>query len=132
MVPPLGSVEHINSRARESVQAFHASFCHFGVFFHAPTAVVVTRQRANNFKLLYHIRINGGVLEHGLRASFDANLKSAVSTSLIGYLPGSLLVAGGHHWRSLEEPWHWHRSVDCRPGFDRQPDCLPPLGLHRG
>ena len=31
-----GAAEHNNTRARESVQAFHASFCHFGFFFTLP------------------------------------------------------------------------------------------------
>ena len=53
---------------------------------HAPTELVLTRQCADVSKLMYHIRINGDILDHDLLASFDGQLRASVSTSLCGDL----------------------------------------------
>ena len=54
---------------------------------HAPTELVLTRQCADVSKLLYHMRINGDILDHDLLASFDGQLRASVATSLAGDLP---------------------------------------------
>ena len=56
---------------------------------------MLTRQRADVSKLMYHMRINGDFLDHDLLASFDGRLRASVSACLCGY-PGRLLVAGHH------------------------------------
>ena len=48
----------------------------------APTEMVLTRQCADVSKLMYHVRINGDVLDHDLLASFDGQLRAAVSNSV--------------------------------------------------
>ena len=54
---------------------------------HAPTELVLTRQCADVSKLMYHMRINGDILDHDLLASFDGQLRAFVATSLAGDLP---------------------------------------------
>ena len=54
---------------------------------HAPTELVLTRQCADVSKLMYHMRINGDILDHDLLASFDGQLRASVATSLAGDLP---------------------------------------------
>ena len=54
---------------------------------HAPTELVLTRQCADVSKLLYHMRINGDILDHDLFASIDGQLRAFVSNSLCGDLP---------------------------------------------
>ena len=54
---------------------------------HAPTELVLTRQCADVSKLMYHMRINGDLLDHDLLASFDGQLRASVATSLAGDLP---------------------------------------------
>ena len=54
---------------------------------HAPTELVLTRQCADVSKLMYHMRINGDILDHDLFASFDGQLRASVSNSLCGDLP---------------------------------------------
>ena len=54
---------------------------------HAPTELVLTRQCADVSKLMYHMRINGDILDHDLLASFDGQLRASVVTSLAGDLP---------------------------------------------
>ena len=49
---------------------------------HAPTEMVLTRQCADVSKLMYHVRINGDVLDHDLLASFDGQLRASVSNSV--------------------------------------------------
>ena len=49
---------------------------------HAPTEMVLTRKCADVPKLMYHVRINGDVLDHDLLASSDGQLRASVSTSL--------------------------------------------------
>ena len=61
-----------------------------------PTELVLTRQCADVSKLLYHMRINGDILDHDLLASFDGQLRASVATLSGGRSPGSLLVAGDH------------------------------------
>ena len=39
------------------------------------------------FKLMYHMRINGDILDHDLLASFDGQHRASVATSLAGDLP---------------------------------------------
>ena len=48
---------------------------------------MLTRQCADVSKLLYHMRINGDILDHDLLASFDGQLRASVATSLAGDLP---------------------------------------------
>ena len=54
---------------------------------HAPIELVLTRQCADVSKLMYHMRINGDILDHDLLASFDGQLRASVSNSLSGDLP---------------------------------------------
>ena len=49
--------------------------------------MVLTRQCADVSKLIYHMRINGDLLNHDLLASFDGQLRASVSASLCGDLP---------------------------------------------
>ena len=51
------------------------------------TELVLTRQYADVSKLMYHMRINGDILDHDLFASFDGQLRASVSNSLCGDLP---------------------------------------------
>ena len=48
---------------------------------------MLTRQCADVSKLTYHLRLNGDNVDHSLLATFDSQLRSAVSVLLIGDLP---------------------------------------------
>ena len=80
-----GSREHINARAWESVRACDEMRSAIVSVDHASTGMVLTRQCADVSKLMYHMRINGGLLD--LLASFDGQLRASVSASLSGDLP---------------------------------------------
>ena len=54
---------------------------------HAPTEMVLTSQCADVSKLMYHMRINGDLLDHDLLAAFDGQMRASVSASLSGDLP---------------------------------------------
>ena len=82
-----GTREQINARAWESVRACVELRSAINGVDHAPTELVLTRQCADVSKLMYHMRINGNILEHDLLASFDGQLRASVATSLAGDLP---------------------------------------------
>ena len=82
-----GSREQINARAWESVRACDELRSAINGVDHAPTELVLTRQCADVSKLMYHMRINGDILDHDLFASFDGQLRASVSNSLCGDLP---------------------------------------------
>ena len=82
-----GTREQINARAWESVRACDELRSAITGVDHAPTEMVLTRQCADVSKLMYHMRINGDVLDHDLLASFDGQLRASVSNSLCGDLP---------------------------------------------
>ena len=82
-----GTREQINARAWESVRACDELRSAINGVDHAPTELVLTRQRADVSKLMYHMRINGDILDHDLLASFDGQLRASVSNSLSGDLP---------------------------------------------
>ena len=73
-----GTREQINARAWESVRACDELRSAINGVDHAPTDVS---------KLVYHMRINGDILDHDLLASFDGQLRASVSNSLSGDLP---------------------------------------------
>ena len=78
-------------------------------------------------KFMYHMRIDSDVLYHDVLASFDGDLRSAVSASLCGDLSDHSWWEA-HHWICLWRPWLSHRSV-CRSRF--YPSAWPPGGsLH--
>ena len=54
---------------------------------HAHTEMVLTRQCADVSKLMYHMRINGDLLDQDLLVAFDGQLRASVSASLDGDLP---------------------------------------------
>ena len=76
------SREHINARAWESVRACVEMRSAITTADHAPTEMVLTRQGAGVSKLMYHMRINGDLLDHDLLAFFDGQLRASVSASL--------------------------------------------------
>ena len=82
-----GTREQINARAWESVRACDELRSAINGVDHAPTELVLTRQCADVPKLMYHMRINGDILDHDLFASFDGQLRASVSNSLCGDLP---------------------------------------------
>ena len=82
-----GTLEQINARAWESVRACDELRSAINGVDHAPTELVLTRQYADVSKLMYHMRINGDILDHDLLASFDGQLRASVATSLAGDLP---------------------------------------------
>ena len=82
-----GTREQINARAWESVRACDELRSAINGVDHAPTEMVLTRQCADVSKLMYHMRINGDILDHELLASFDGQLRASVSTTLCGDLP---------------------------------------------
>ena len=82
-----GTREQINARAWESVRACDELRSAINGVDHAPTELVLTRQCADVSKLMYHMRINGDILDHDLFASFDGQLRASVATSLSGDLP---------------------------------------------
>ena len=82
-----GTREQINARAWESVRACDELRSAINGVDHAPTELVLTRQCADVSKLMYHMRINGDILDHDLLASFDGQLRASVSNSLSGDLP---------------------------------------------
>ena len=82
-----GTREQINARAWESVRACDELRSAINGVDHAPTELVLTRQCADVSKLMYHMRINGDILNHDLLASNDGQLRASVSTSLCGDLP---------------------------------------------
>ena len=82
-----GTREQINARAWESVRACDELRSAVNGVDHAPTELVLTRQCADVSKLMYHMRINGDILDHDLLASFDGQLRASVATSLAGDLP---------------------------------------------
>ena len=53
----------------------------------ASTEMVLTRQCADMSKHMYHMRINGDLLDHDLLAAFDGQMLASVSASLSGNLP---------------------------------------------
>ena len=81
------SREHINAQAWESVRACDEMRCAIVCVDHAPTEMVLTRQCADVFKLMYHRRINGDMLDHDLLTAFDFQLRASVSASLCNDLP---------------------------------------------
>ena len=85
--PAFGTREQINARAWESVRACDELRSAINGVDHAPTELVLTRQCADVSKLMYHMRINGDILDHDLLASFDGQLRGSVATSLAGDLP---------------------------------------------
>ena len=82
-----GTRGQINARAWESVRACDELRSAINGVDHAPTELVLTRQCADVSKLMYHMRINGDILDHDLLASFDGQLRASVATSLAGDLP---------------------------------------------
>ena len=82
-----GTREQINARAWESVRACDELRSAINGVDHAPTELVLTRQCADVSKLMYHMRINGDILDHDLLGSFDGQLRASVSNSLSGDLP---------------------------------------------
>ena len=82
-----GTRAQINARAWESVRACDELRSAINGVDHAPTELVLTRQCADVSKLMYHMRINGDILDHDLLASFDGQLRASVSNSLSGDLP---------------------------------------------
>ena len=82
-----GTREQINARAWESVHACDELRSAINGVDHAPTELVLTRQCADVSKLMYHMRINGDILDHDLLASFDGQLRASVANSLAGDLP---------------------------------------------
>ena len=82
-----GTREQINARAWESVRACDELRSAINGVDHAPTELVLTRQCADVSKLMYHMRINGDILDLDLLASFDGQLSASVSNSLCGDLP---------------------------------------------
>ena len=82
-----GTREQINARAWESVRACDELRSAINGVDHAPTELVLTRQCADVSKLMYHMRINGDILDHDLLVSFDGQLRASVSNSLSGDLP---------------------------------------------
>ena len=66
-----GTREQINARAWESVRACDELRSAINGVDHAPTELVLTRQCADVSKLMYHMRMNGDILDHDLLASFD-------------------------------------------------------------
>ena len=95
-----GSREHINARAWESVRACSEMRTAIGGVDHAPTEMVLTRQCADVSKLMYHMRINGDLLDTDLLVAFDGQLRASVSASLNGDLPD-------HSW------WQATTGVSC-------------------
>ena len=67
--------EQINARAWESVRACDELRSAINGVDHAPTELVLTRQCADVSKLMYHMRINGDILDHDLLASFGGQLR---------------------------------------------------------
>ena len=67
---------------------------------HAPTEMVLTRQCADVSKLMYHMRIDGDMLDKDLLITFDGQLRASVSASLNGDLPD-------HSW------WQATTGVTC-------------------
>ena len=90
-----GTREQINARAWESVRACDELRSAINGVDHAPTELVLTRQCADVSKLMYHMRINGNILDDDLLASFDGQLRASVATSLAGDLPDHSVA--GHH-----------------------------------
>ena len=82
-----GTREQVNARAWESVRACDELRSAINAVDHAPTELVLTRQCADVSQLMYHMRINGNILDHDLLASFDGQLRASVSNSLCGDLP---------------------------------------------
>ena len=74
-----GSREHINERAWESVRACDEMRSAIGSVDHAPTVMVLTRQCADVSKLMYHMRINGDLLDQDLLVTLDGHLRASVS-----------------------------------------------------
>ena len=95
-----GSREHINVRAWESVRACDEMRSAIVSVDHAPAEMVLTRQCADVSKLMYHMRINGDLLDQDLLAAFDGQMRASVSASLSGDLPD-------HSW------WQATTGVTC-------------------
>ena len=127
-----GTREQINARAWESVRACDELRSAINGVDHAPTELVLTRQCADVSKLMYHMRINGDVLDHDLLASFDGQLRASVSNSLSGDLPDRFLVAGDHRCRSWVSGTA-HRCHCGSAGFRCEPHPISsPRGHHGG
>ena len=77
-----GSREHVNARAGESVRACDEMRSATGSVDHAPMEMVLTRQCADVSKLMYHMRINGDLLDKDMLVAFDGQLRASVSASL--------------------------------------------------
>ena len=98
---------------------------------HASMEMVLTRQCADVSKLMYHVRINGDLLDQDLLVAFDGQPRASVSASLNGDLLD-------HCW------WQATTTVTCgglglrtalggrAPCFRRQPHQMPPFGVHHG
>lgn len=69
-----GNTEHINELARERVDACAELRGALLEIDHAPTELVLTRQRANVSKLLYHMRIDGGRIDDAVLERLDRKL----------------------------------------------------------
>ena len=82
-----GTCEQINARAWESVRACDELRSPINGVDHAPTELVLTRQCADVSRLMYHMRINGDMLDHDLLGSYDGQLRASVANSLAGDLP---------------------------------------------
>ena len=81
-----GSREHINARVWESVRASDEMRSAIGSVDHATTEMVLIRQCADVSKLMYHMRINGDMLDQDLLDAFVGQLRAFVSASLNGDL----------------------------------------------
>ena len=92
---PFGSLEHINVHVRQAVDSSGELRQAILSVDHAPTEVVLIRQCAEVFKLIYHLRLSGDNVDHLLLTMFDSQLR--VSPSLIGQL------VAGHHGRSVRD-----------------------------
>ena len=119
-----GSREHINARAWESVRACDEMRSAIVSVDHALTETVLTRQCADVSMLVYHMRINGDLLDQDLLAAVDGQMRASVSASLSGDLPD-------HSWwkaprASLAADWALRTALGAAlPAFGASITCRP-------
>ena len=127
-----GSREQINARAWESARACDEMRSAIGSVDHVPTEVVLTRQCADVSELMYHMRINGDLLDQDLLVAFGGQSRTDLCERFAQRRSATPLLVAHHHRCLLRRAGPSHGALDRAPYLRRQSHHVSALGVHRG
>ena len=118
--------EHINARAWESVRACDEMRSATDSVEHAHTEMVLTKQCADVSKLMYHMRINGDLLDKDLLVAFDGQLQASLNGDLQPHRVPPFGVNHGRTISALPLPTLTSPSWQSTTRAPTQPSTLQP------